>query len=180
MLLLPEQMLNFIIFLVRNKFKQRSNNFYRSGSAIVNAKFTLTTTLIGPIETRIPVEITKASGSTVTVNKKFSISIVKTGQQDISVTVSRDEYFYQLSTSGITIPIGTWETTPQAPTSTQSAWTRTTTIYSDITQAVTYTVGEKVGQKGGQGPQGNQGVSQTVTNSKTQYQKSKRGIAVST
>ena len=146
-----------------------------SGTSTVNIKFTLTAALTAALEARIPVVV-----DGITVNKKFSMSVAKTGQPGTSVTVSSTEYAYQLSTSGTTIPTGTWETTPQAPTTTQYAWTRTTTTFSDGSTAVTYTVGGKVGQQGQQGQQGNPGVSPTVTNTKTQYQKSTSGTTVPT
>lgn len=43
------------------------------------------------------------------------------GTNGTSVTVSNTEYAYQLSTSGTTPPTGTWQSTPQAPTTTQYA-----------------------------------------------------------
>lgn len=113
----------------------------------------------------------------VSINKEFSFSISFKGQTGgqgpagTSVTVSSVEYAYQLSTSGTTVPTGTWQTSPQAPTTTQFAWTRTTTTYSDGSTAVTYTVGGKTGTNG---------TSPTVTNSKTQYQKSTSGTTVPT
>lgn len=124
----------------------------------------------------IPVKITEGS-DVITITKTFSFAVALTGQTGgpgpagTSVTVSNVEYAYQLSTSGTTVPTGTWQTTPQAPTSTQFAWTRTTTTYSDGTTAVTYTVGGKTGTNG---------TSPTVTNSKTQYQKSTSGTSVPT
>lgn len=69
----------------------------------------------------------------------------KTGNKGDSVTVTKTEYAYQLSTSGTTPPTGTWSTTPVAPTETQYAWTRTTTTFSDNSKAITYTVGGKNG-----------------------------------
>lgn len=125
----------------------------------------------------IPVKISEGS-DTITVTKTFAFAIALKGQQGsqgdpgTSVTVSNVAYAYQLSTSGTTVPTGTWQTTPQAPTSTQYAWTRTTTTYSDGTTAVTYTVGGKTGTNG------TNGTSPTVTNSKTQYQKSTSGTTV--
>lgn len=113
----------------------------------------------------------------VSINKEFSFSISFKGQTGgqgpagTSVTVSSVAYAYQLSTSGTTVPTGTWQTTPQAPTTTQYAWTRTTTTYSDGSTAVTYTVGGKTGTNG---------TSPTVTSSKTQYQKSTSGTTVPT
>ena len=85
---------------------------------------------------------------------KTSYSVAKQGVSGTSVTVTKTEYAYQLSTSGTEIPTGTWKTTPQAPTITQYAWTRTTTTFSDGSTAVTYTVGGKVGEKGSTGDNG--------------------------
>ena len=137
--------------------------------------FTLSATLSSAAEATIPVVV-----DGITVNKKFSFAVAKTGSQGAagtSVTVTKTEYAYQLSTSGTTVPTGTWQTSPQAPTSTQFAWTRTTTTFSDGKTAVTYTVGGKVGP---QGNPGTNGKSPTVTNTKTQYQKSTSGTTVPT
>ena len=79
------------------------------------------------------------------------------GTNGSSVTVSSVEYAYQLSTSGTTVPSGTWSTTPVAPTTTQYAWTRTTTTYSDNSKSITYTVGGKTGAKGEDGAKGDKG-----------------------
>lgn len=67
------------------------------------------------------------------------------GKDGTSVTVKSIAYAYKLSTSGTTIPTGSWEPNPVAPTETQYAWTRTTTTFSDNSQAITYTVGGKNG-----------------------------------
>lgn len=87
---------------------------------------------------------------------KYSWSLIKgadgkDGKDGTSVTVTSTAYAYQLSTSGTTVPTGTWQTTPQAPTTTQFAWTRTTTTFSDGKTAITYTVGGKTGQDGKRG-----------------------------
>lgn len=73
------------------------------------------------------------------------------GNDGTSITVSSTAYAYQLSSSGTTVPTGTWSSTPQAPTTTQYAWTRTTTTFSDGSTAVTYTVGGKTGTNGTNG-----------------------------
>ena len=146
-----------------------------SGTKAVTIEFTLSAKLTAAAEATIPVVV-----DGITVNKKFSFAVAKTGQQGNkgdSITVKKTEYAYQLSTSGTTVPTGTWQTTPQAPTTTQYAWTRTTTTYSDNSTSVTYTVGGKVGA---QGNPGTNGTSPTVTNTKTQYQKSTSGTAVPT
>lgn len=125
---------------------------------------------------KIPVKITEGS-ETVTIEKTFTFAVALTGatggkgDPGTSVTVTGTAYAYQLSTSGTTIPTGTWQTSPQAPTATQFAWTRTTTTFSDGSTAVTYTVGGKTGTNG---------TSPTVTQSKTQYQLSTSGTTVPT
>ena len=70
------------------------------------------------------------------------------GTDGTSVTVTSTAYAYQLSTSGTTVPTGTWQASPQAPTTTQYAWTRTITTFSDGSTATTYTVGGKTGTNG--------------------------------
>lgn len=82
---------------------------------------------------------------------KVAYSVAKqgvSGSNGSSVTVSSIEYAYQLSSSGTTVPTGTWSSSPVAPTTTQFAWTRTTTTYSDGSKAVTYAVGGKTGTNG--------------------------------
>lgn len=146
-----------------------------NNTSAVTITFTLSATLSSAAEATIPVVV-----DGITVNKKFSFAVAKTGSQGAagtSVTVTKTEYAYQLSTSGTTVPTGTWQTSPQAPTATQFAWTRTTTTFSDGKTAVTYTVGGKVGP---QGNPGTNGKSPTVTNTKTQYQKSTSGTTVPT
>lgn len=76
----------------------------------------------------------------------IAYAVSKQGESADALTITAVAYAYQLSTSGTDFPTGTWQTTPQAPTTTQFAWTRTTTTYSDGTTAVTYTVGGKTGQ----------------------------------
>ena len=146
-----------------------------NNTSAVTITFTLSATLSSAAEATIPVVV-----DGITVNKKFSFAVAKTGSQGAagtSVKVTKTEYAYQLSTSGTTIPTGTWQPSPQAPTATQFAWTRTTTTFSDGKKAVTYTVGGKIGP---QGNPGTNGKSPTVTNTKTQYQKSTSGTTVPT
>ena len=81
-------------------------------------------------------------------DNNVAYSVAKQGQSGTSVTVSGTEYAYKLSENGTSPPTGTWSTTPVAPTSTQYAWTRTTTTFSDRSTAVTYTVGGKKGDTG--------------------------------
>ena len=93
------------------------------------------------------------------------------GPKGDDITVSSVAYAYAKSTSGTTPPDSGWGTTVVAPTTTEFAWTRTTVTFSDGSTSVTYAVGGKVGTNG---------TSPTVTNSKTQYQKSTSGTTVPT
>ena len=81
-------------------------------------------------------------------DNNVAYSVAKQGQSGTSVTVSGTEYAYKLSENGTSPPTGTWSPTPVAPTSTQYAWTRTTTTFSDRSTVVTYTVGGKKGDTG--------------------------------
>ena len=81
-------------------------------------------------------------------DNNVAYSVAKQGQSGTSVTVLTTDYAYKLSENGTSPPTGTWSPTPVAPTSTQYAWTRTTTTFSDGSTAVTYTVGGKKGDTG--------------------------------
>ena len=81
------------------------------------------------------------------------------GTNGTSVTVSKTEYAYQKSTSGTTVPTGTWLPDPVEPTQTEYVWTRTIVTFSNGSKATTYTVGGKTGQTGPQG----KGISSIVT-----------------
>ena len=64
---------------------------------------------------------------------------------------------YQLSTSGTTVPTGTWQSSVLAPTTTQYLWTRTVTTYTDNSTTTSYSVGGKVGAPGAKGDTGEPG-----------------------
>jgi len=124
----------------------------------------------------IPVVIGSGSDA-VTVEKVFSYGIALKGAKGDNITVSGTAYAYAKSTSGTTPPSSGWGTTPVAPTTTEYAWTRTTTTFSDGSSTVTYSVGGKVGATGSPG---SNGTSPTVTGTTTQYQKSTNGSTVPT
>lgn len=105
------------------------------------------------------------------------------------LTIKSISYAYQLSTDGTQVPAGAWSPTPVAPTTTQYAWTRTTTVYSDNSTAVTYTVGGKTGTNGvdgadgadgKDGADGRDGISVTITSTSVKYQTSTSGTQVPT
>ena len=86
------------------------------------------------------------------------------------LTVDDIAYAYQLSTSGTSIPSGTWSSTPLAPTATQYLWTRTTVTYSDGSVATSYSVGGKAGADGQPGTDGDDGTSVSITSTSVMYQ----------
>lgn len=61
--------------------------------------------------------------------------------------VKKTEVSYQKSTSGITVPIGTWTVTIPAVGANEYLWTRTTITYTDYSTSVSYSVG-KMGADG--------------------------------
>lgn len=83
----------------------------------------------------------------------------KNGNNGSSITVKSSAVTYQLSTSGTTVPTGTWSEAALAPTTTQFLWTRTIVTFSDGTNTTSYSVGGKVGATGATG----KGVSAIVT-----------------
>ena len=78
------------------------------------------------------------------------------GVKDTAVT-------YQLSTSGTTVPTGTWSSTVLAPTTTQFLWTRTVITYTDNSTSTSYSVGGKVGEKGDAGAKGADAITMAIT-----------------
>lgn len=67
---------------------------------------------------------------------------------------------YQASTSGTTIPTGTWSTSIPSVAAGSYLWTRTIITYTDNSTTTSYSVGKmgNTGATGSQGPQGPQGV----------------------
>lgn len=60
---------------------------------------------------------------------------------------------YQASTSGTTVPTGTWATTIPSVSANQYLWTRTVITYTDNTTSTAYSIG-KMGATGATGPTG--------------------------
>ena len=61
--------------------------------------------------------------------------------------IARADVHYQKSTSGTTVPIGTWTVTIPAVEANEYLWTRTTITYTDDSTSVSYSVG-KMGADG--------------------------------
>jgi len=122
-----------------------------SGTSKVTITFTLSATLANALEADIPVVV-----DGITVHKKFSLSVAKTGQQGetgatgrgISSTVTE----YQSSTSNTTVPTGTWTSTIPSVDAGKYLWTRITINYTSGDPTVSYSVA-KQGSTGTTGSQ---------------------------
>lgn len=85
------------------------------------------------------------------------------GKDGTSVTITNKSITYQLSTSGTTIPTGTWQTTPQAIPEGQYQWTKTSVTYSDGNKTESYSISYR-------GKNGSNGTSVKTTSTSVKYQ----------
>lgn len=130
-----------------------------SGTAAPTITFTTTATVTTACEATIPVTV-----DGITINKKFSFAVAKTGAtgqtgatgKGVKSTVVE----YQSSTSGTTVPTGTWSTTIPTVAAGSYLWTRTVITYTDNTTSTSYSVG-KMGNTGATGTTGSQWYSGT-------------------
>ena len=84
----------------------------------------------------------------------YSVSYKGTnGQNGTSITVSKNEVTYQVSTSGTTTPTGTWSTTMPSCDQGQYLWIKTYVKYSDGKETTSYSVSYK-GVDGNDGADG--------------------------
>lgn len=110
---------------------------------------------------KIPVHI-----GDITVNKEFSFAIAFTGATgatgqkgdtgDTGKGVKSTAITYQKSTSGTTIPTGTWSSTIPAVAAGEYLWTRTVITYTDNDTSTSYSVG-MMGATGATGQKGDTG-----------------------
>lgn len=116
----------------------------------------------------------------ITINKVFSWSIAFRGQngQDgadgTSVTITSQSVTYQKSTSGTTVPTGSWSTSIPSVSAGQYLWTKTVVNYSDGKSTTAYSV-SRSGTNGANGSDGADGTSITITATEVTYQKSSSG-----
>lgn len=90
------------------------------------------------------------------------------GQDGTSVTIISTSVVYQAHTSGIVVPTGQWLETPPNIAPGMFLWTRTTVVYSDGQQTVSYSVSRS-------GLDGTDGTSVTITSTSVTYQVSDSG-----
>ena len=97
------------------------------------------------VEGKIATAETNASDAVTTANAAMAKSGIKS-----------TEVVYQTGASATSAPTGTWYSTPQPVQPGEFLWTRTTVVYNDDTQTVSYSVGSQ-GADGAPGPAGAQG-----------------------
>lgn len=85
------------------------------------------------------------------------------GKDGTSVTITNKSITYQLSTSGTTIPTGTWQTSPQTIPEGQYQWTKTSVTYSDGNKTESYSISYR-------GKNGSDGTSVKTTSTSVKYQ----------
>jgi len=144
-----------------------------NNSSAVTITFTTTATVSAACEATIPVVV-----DGITVNKKFSFAVAKTGskgQDGTSVTVSSTEVKYVASDSGTSTPgsSASWATTVPSVANGQFLWTRTIVNYSDGKSTTSYSVSYK-------GTNGTNGTSVTVSSTSVTYQTSSSGTTTPT
>lgn len=112
-----------------------------NGTASPTITFKTTVTVTASCEATIPVTV-----DDVTINKKFSFSVAKTGATGAAGKgIKSTAITYQLSASSTTAPTGTWTTSvPAADASKPYLWTKTVLTYTDGTTSIGYSVGSSI------------------------------------
>lgn len=150
-----------------------------SGSASPTITFTTTATITTACEATIPVVV-----DGITVNKKFSFAVAKTGATGATGSAGKGikstVITYQASSSGTTTPTGNWESTIPAVSASQYLWTKTVITYTDNSTSTSYSVG-MMGATGAKGDKGDTGATgKGVKSSSVTYQASTSGTSAPT
>ncbi|WP_294785378.1 hypothetical protein [uncultured Eubacterium sp.] len=103
--------------------------------------FKTTATLTGSCEAIIPVVV-----DGITINKKFSFAVAKTGATGAAGRgIKSTSITYLTGSSAISAPTGTWlATPPQTDPSKPYLWTRTIVSYTDNSSSTSYSVGSSI------------------------------------
>lgn len=153
-----------------------------SGSASPTITFTTTATITTACEATIPVVV-----DGITVNKKFSFAVAKTGatgaKGDTGAAgkgIKSTVITYQASSSGTTTPDGEWKPTIPSVSASQYLWTKTVITYTDNSTSTSYSVG-MMGATGAKGDKGDTGATgKGVKSSSVTYQASTSGTSAPT
>ena len=117
----------------------------------------------------------------ITITKEFSFAIAFKGATGATGAtgngIQSTEITYQSSSSGTSIPTGTWDSTIPSVPAGQYLWTKTVTLYTDGTSATGYSVG-MMGATGGKGDKGDTGAAgKGVKSTVITYQKGTSGTS---
>ena len=154
-----------------------------SGTEKVTITFTLTATLSAACEATIKVHV-----DGITVNKKFSFAVAKTGATGAPGStgkgISKIETFYltTASGSGVTTSTSGWSTTPEPTTTTKKyiwSYTKTTYTSGDPTSSTPAIIGTH-GTTGATGAAGADAITLTITTSNGTVFKNNTGSTVLT
>lgn len=154
-----------------------------SGTSKVTITFTTTATISNACEATIPVVV-----DGITVNKKFSFAVAKTGAQGAtgasgkSITGVTNHYLATSASTGVTTSTSGWSTTMQSTTTTNKyLWCYQEITYSsgNPTTTVPVIIGTH-GATGSQGSTGAQGVSITGVTSHYLATSANTGVTTST
>ena len=145
---------------------------------------TASTSFVAAGEIIIPVTIT---GTEITINKKFSVAIAFKGTTGATGNtgatgkgISSTAITYQSSSSGSTIPTGTWAATIPTVTAGNYLWTRTVITYTDSDTSTSYAVG-MMGATGAKGNTGGTGATgKGVSSTAVTYQSNTSGTTAPT
>lgn len=148
-----------------------------NNTSAVTITFTTTAAVSAACEATIPVVV-----DGITVNKKFSFAVAKTGATGQPGTAGKGikstTITYQKSTSGTTIPTGTWSGTIPSVGAGEYLWTKTVIEYTSGDPSTSYSVG-MMGATGGKGDKGDTGdAGKGISSTTIEYQKSTSGTTV--
>lgn len=112
-------------------------SWYKDGTEIANTA-TITVTATEVVEKALYKFEAKDSEGVVVASYEVTVSDVSDGEEGRGISSTKVEY--QASTSGTTVPTGTWLTSPPSVTDGQFLWTRTTFTYTDNTTTLSYSI----------------------------------------
>ncbi|WP_273497226.1 hypothetical protein [Butyricimonas sp. An62] len=127
--------------------------------------------------TRTIITYTDNTTSTSYSIGKVGATGAKGDKGDAGRGISSTVVTYQASTSGTTVPTGTWGTAIPSVSANQYLWTRTIITYTDNTTSTSYSIG-KVGATGAKGDKGDAG--RGISSTAVTYQASTSGTTVPT
>lgn len=153
-----------------------------NGTASPTITFKTTAVISAACEATIPVVV-----DGITINKKFSFAVATEGLKGATGAAGKGikstAITYQSSSSGTTVPTGTWETSVPNVSEGQYLWTRTIITYTDNTTSTSYSVGKMgtTGTTGATGPQGPTGpAGKGIKSTAVTYQASSSGTTAPT